>query len=116
MQLVVLCADKPTFSLLRRVANELPVQLAKISTDHAYTVTVEEAEGAVIVTDNQITVKVSLTSPILREQFQHGKIRVSRRGADADKERGVGRRRRGTRTPAGGHGWSFFVFQPPLCL
>lgn len=73
VQLVVLCAEKPTQSLLRRVADELPVQLAKISTEHSYTVTVEESEGVVIVTDDQITVKVSLTSPVLREQHQHGK-------------------------------------------
>lgn len=75
VQLVVLCAEKPTQSLLRRVANELPVQLANISTEHKYNVTVEESQGAVVVTDGQITVKVSLTSPILREQHQHGKIK-----------------------------------------
>lgn len=74
VQLVVLCAEKPTQGLLRRVAAELPVQLANISTEHAYSVSVDKDEGAVIVTDGQITVKVSLTSPLLREQNQqHGK-------------------------------------------
>lgn len=76
MQLVVLCAEKPTQGLLQRVATELPIQLAKISSEHAYTVHVEREEGAVVVSDGQITVKVSLTSPLLREQHQHGKIGV----------------------------------------
>lgn len=102
VQLVVLCAEKPTQSLLRRVANELPVQLAKISTEHSYTVTVEENEGAVIVTDDQITVKVSLTSPVLREQHQHGKI-LEWVGEMEDSE-GNGESR------VAGNGYSFFLF------
>lgn len=73
VQLVVLCAEKPTQGLLRRVATELPLQLANISKEHSYTVSVDKGEGAVVVTDGQITVKVSLTSPLLREQNQHGK-------------------------------------------
>lgn len=79
MQLVVLCAEKPTQGLLQRVAAELPIQLAKISTEHSYTVHVEKNEGAVVVSDGQITVKVSLTSPLLREQHQHGKLGVAGR-------------------------------------
>jgi zinc finger RNA-binding protein len=67
VQLVVLCAEKPTSSVLKRVVNELPVQLKKISEDHKYTVSMAPVEGAVLVTDGSITVKVSLTSPLLRE-------------------------------------------------
>lgn len=73
VQLVVLCADKPTQMLLKCVAAELPRQLATISEEHSYTVCMEVHEAAVIVSDGQITVKVSLTSPLLREQHQHGK-------------------------------------------
>lgn len=80
MQLVVLCAEKPTQGLLRRVATELPIQLANISKEHSYTVTVDSEQGAVIVTDGQITVKVSLTSPLLRDQNQHGKLAVKEWG------------------------------------
>ncbi|XP_053668900.1 zinc finger RNA-binding protein [Anopheles marshallii] len=67
VQLVVLCAEKPTTSLLKRVATELPIQLKKIAEDHRYTVTMAPVEGAVLVTDGTITVKISLTSPLLRE-------------------------------------------------
>uniref|UniRef100_A0A182JQR3 DZF domain-containing protein n=1 Tax=Anopheles christyi TaxID=43041 RepID=A0A182JQR3_9DIPT len=67
VQLVVLCAEKPTTSLLKRVATELPIQLKKIAEDHRYTVTMAPVEGAVLVSDGTITVKISLTSPLLRE-------------------------------------------------
>lgn len=71
VQLVVLCADKPTQALLKRVVTELPVQLKNVSEEHSYTVSTS-AEGAALVTDGQITVKVSLTSPLVREQQQQG--------------------------------------------
>lgn len=67
VELVVLCADKPTHTLLKRVAKELPIQLNTVSEDHKYTVSLAPAEGAALVTDGTITVKVSLTSPLLRE-------------------------------------------------
>lgn len=67
VQLVVLCAEKPTSAVLKRVVHELPIQLKKISEDSKYTVNMAPVEGAVLVTDGSITVKVSLTSPLLRE-------------------------------------------------
>ncbi|KAJ6633776.1 Zinc finger RNA-binding protein 2 [Pseudolycoriella hygida] len=67
VELVVLCADKPTHTLLKRVAKELPVQLNAVSEEHKYTVSLAPNEGAVLVTDGTVTVKVSLTSPLLRE-------------------------------------------------
>lgn len=67
VQLVVLCAEKPTSAVLKRVVNELPQQLKKVSEEHKYTVTMAPVEGAVLVSDGTITVKVSLTSPLLRE-------------------------------------------------
>ncbi|XP_031621763.1 zinc finger RNA-binding protein isoform X2 [Contarinia nasturtii] len=70
VQLVVLCAEKPTVSLLKRVAAELPVQLKQISEDHQFTVTMEPEESAVLVSDDTITVKVFLTSPLLRDPQQ----------------------------------------------
>lgn len=67
VELVVLCADKPTHTLLKRVAKELPVQLNVVSEEHKYSVSLAPTDGAVIVTDGTISVKVSLTSPLLRE-------------------------------------------------
>lgn len=67
VHLVVTCADKPTISLLKRVAAELPIQLKKISEEYTYIISMAPAEGAVLVADGYITVKVSLTSPVLRD-------------------------------------------------
>ncbi|KAL7040130.1 hypothetical protein ACKWTF_000282 [Chironomus riparius] len=72
VQLVVLCAEKPTSAVLKRVVSELPAQLKKIADDAKYTVTMAPVDGAVIVSDGAINVKVSLTSPLLREQAAAG--------------------------------------------
>lgn len=68
VQLVVLCAEKPTSVVLKRVFQELPAQLKKICEEQTYAVKMAPVEGAVTVSDGGITVKVSLTSPLLREQ------------------------------------------------
>lgn len=68
VQLVVLCAEKPTSNLLKRVVDELPSQMKKISEEFAYTISMVTNDGAIFVTDGTITVKVSLTSPLLRDQ------------------------------------------------
>lgn len=67
VQLVALCAEKPTVALLKRIAIELPVQLKKITDEHQYAVSIAIEESAVLVTDDTITVKVFLTSPLLRD-------------------------------------------------
>lgn len=77
VQLVVLCAEKPTVTLLKRVAAELPVQLKQISEDHQFTVAMEPEESAVLVSDDTITVKVILTSPLLRDPQKQGKSYTS---------------------------------------
>lgn len=83
VQLVVLCAEKPTSAVLKRVVSELPAQLKKIADDAKYTVTMAPVDGAVIVSDGSINVKVSLTSPLLREptagkleRFQYQRILI----------------------------------------
>lgn len=68
VELVVLCAEKPTTALLKRVVTELPIQLKKVTEEQKYTVTMAPVEGAVLVSDGTITVKISLTSPLLREE------------------------------------------------
>lgn len=70
VQLVVLCADKPTHALMKRVALELPVQLKVVSEEHKYSISMSPEDGAVLVSDGTITVKVSLTSPLLRDSSQ----------------------------------------------
>ncbi|KAG5676162.1 hypothetical protein PVAND_006011 [Polypedilum vanderplanki] len=77
VQLVVLCAEKPTSGVLKRVLQELPIQLKKVGEDSKYTVTMAPVEGAVLVTDGSITVKVSLTSPLLREPADNNTESVS---------------------------------------
>lgn len=72
VQLVVLCAEKPNQLLLKRVAAELPVQLSKVCEDHKYSISMAPLESAVLVSDGTITVKVSLTSPLLRDSPHQG--------------------------------------------
>lgn len=84
VQLVVLCAEKPTSTVLKRVVHELPIQLKKISEEQKYTVTMAPVEGAVLVSDGSITVKVSLTSPLLREPA--GKFSMKKRHMNNNNE------------------------------
>lgn len=74
VQLVVLCAEKPSVTLLKRVAAELPIQLKQIFEENQYTVTMAPDESAVLVSDDAITVKVFLTSTLLRDPQQQGKL------------------------------------------
>lgn len=53
---------------MKRVATELPIKMKEVSNDTVYDVSVSDEEGSILVTDGTITVKVSLTSPLLREQ------------------------------------------------
>lgn len=81
VQLVVLCSEKPTNNLLKRVTAELPIKIKEVNADSIYDVKASDLEGSIFVTDGTITVKVSLTSPLLREQgkFWHNKIRLMRK-------------------------------------
>ncbi|KAM8709742.1 hypothetical protein ACLKA7_016535 [Drosophila subpalustris] len=69
VELVVLCAEKPTTSLLQRVANLLPDKLKEVAGDTQvnYRVEVNAEEASVIVLDEVVAVKITLTSPLLRE-------------------------------------------------
>lgn len=68
VQLVVLCADKPTLTLLRRVVELLPASLKQVSTEHQYQVTLNAADAALTVSGDGLEVTASLTSPVMREQ------------------------------------------------
>ncbi|XP_078313931.1 zinc finger RNA-binding protein-like isoform X3 [Crassostrea virginica] len=69
VNLVVLCSEKPTRTLLERVADALPKQIASI-TDEKYEVKRCVEEAAIIVSsegDPKTSCSVTLTSPIMRE-------------------------------------------------
>lgn len=68
VELVVLCADKPTLALLRKVVDLLPPALKQITSENVYTVTINAAEAGLTVSGDGLTVLVQLTSPIMREQ------------------------------------------------
>lgn len=72
VQLVVLCADKPTLTLLRKVVELLPAALRQVqgtaATEHPYAVTLNAADAALTVSGDGLEVMASLTSPVMREQ------------------------------------------------
>ncbi|XP_045468303.1 zinc finger RNA-binding protein isoform X16 [Harmonia axyridis] len=68
VELVVLCDDKPTLTLLRKVVALLPGFLKEVAPEVAYTVTINAAEAGLTVTGDNLTVLVQLTSPVMRDQ------------------------------------------------
>ncbi|XP_032514500.1 zinc finger RNA-binding protein isoform X2 [Danaus plexippus] len=78
VRLVVLCHDRPTVTLLKRVAADLPAHLNKVkgpSEEPRYKVELQAAEGAVQVSDGNVAVRVSLTSAVMREPAEGGDIK-----------------------------------------
>ncbi|XP_023932423.1 zinc finger RNA-binding protein [Lingula anatina] len=74
VQLVVLCSEKPTRTLLERVADVLPKQMATV-TDEKYEVKICVEEAGIIVSsasEPETTCTVTLTSPIMRENAPEG--------------------------------------------
>lgn len=72
VQLVVLCAEKPTRTLLNKVADSLPKQLQIVSTEDQYKVQRNIDDAAILVIgvkEPNLTVTITLTSPIIREQI-----------------------------------------------
>ncbi|KAG8181856.1 hypothetical protein JTE90_004002 [Oedothorax gibbosus] len=70
VQLVVMCAEKPTRTLLEKVMESLPKQLASVDKDEKYEVKRSLENAAIIVnstTEPKITVTITLTSPVMRE-------------------------------------------------
>jgi hypothetical protein len=78
VELVVLCADKPTLALLRKVVDLLPPALKQVAAENTYTVTINAAEAGLTVAGDGLTVLVQLTSPIMREQGNERNGRTSR--------------------------------------
>ncbi|CAH1155101.1 unnamed protein product [Phaedon cochleariae] len=68
VELVVLCADKPTLTLLKKVVEQLPSALKKVAPDETYKVTINASESGLNVTGKEKNVLVQFTSPVIREQ------------------------------------------------
>ncbi|XP_068622409.1 zinc finger RNA-binding protein isoform X2 [Battus philenor] len=78
VRLVVLCHDRPTITLLKRVAADLPHHLQRVKgpgDEPKYKVELLPAEGAVQVSDGSVNVLVSLTSAVMREPAEGGDIK-----------------------------------------
>ncbi|XP_073537530.1 zinc finger RNA-binding protein isoform X3 [Phyllobates terribilis] len=70
VSLVLLCAEKPSRTLLTRIAENLPKQLAVISPDK-YEVSSSVPESAIILNscaEPKMQVTITLTSPVIREE------------------------------------------------
>ncbi|KAJ8672849.1 hypothetical protein QAD02_004109 [Eretmocerus hayati] len=65
--LVVLCAEKPTKTLLNKVAEILPAQLKIVAPDESYNVGKHPESAALTVSGGTVTVSVTLTSPLMRD-------------------------------------------------
>ncbi|XP_011692948.1 PREDICTED: zinc finger RNA-binding protein isoform X2 [Wasmannia auropunctata] len=65
--LVVLCAEKPTRTLLNKVAEILPGELKNVSPEETYNVGKHPESAALTVSGGTVTVSVTLTSPLMRE-------------------------------------------------
>ncbi|XP_056642971.1 zinc finger RNA-binding protein-like isoform X2 [Diorhabda carinulata] len=68
VHLVVLCADKPTLTLLKKVVELLPSALKQISPEEAYRVSINAPEAGLNVAGKDGNVLVQFTSPVVREQ------------------------------------------------
>lgn len=67
VELVVLCAEKPTLTLLRKVVELLPACIKQEAAEHNYTITINAADAGLTVSGDGLTVLVQLTSPVMRE-------------------------------------------------
>nr|XP_023015785.1 zinc finger RNA-binding protein-like isoform X2 [Leptinotarsa decemlineata] len=68
VELVVLCADKPTLTLLKKVIELLPPALKKVAPEETYRVTINAPEAGLNVMGKDRNVLVQFTSPVIREQ------------------------------------------------
>ncbi|KAM9456619.1 spermatid perinuclear RNA-binding protein isoform 3-T5 [Clarias gariepinus] len=69
LELVLMCREKPTHTLLRTVCENLPLQIEKL-TEEKYEVECSVPEAAILIrstADPKLRLKVTLTSPLIRE-------------------------------------------------
>uniref|UniRef100_A0A8C5DZ63 Spermatid perinuclear RNA-binding protein n=1 Tax=Gouania willdenowi TaxID=441366 RepID=A0A8C5DZ63_GOUWI len=79
LELVLMCRDKPTQTLLDTVCHNLPTQIEKL-TEEKYEVTSSSPEAAILVqttTEPKLTLKITLTSPTVEaeeEEEEEGEV------------------------------------------
>uniref|UniRef100_A0A1A8FZV4 Interleukin enhancer binding factor 3b n=1 Tax=Nothobranchius korthausae TaxID=1143690 RepID=A0A1A8FZV4_9TELE len=72
LELVLLCRDKPTVTLLKKVSENLVTQL-KTFTEDKYVVTQNIREASIIIKNTKeppLTLTIHLTSPLVREEVE----------------------------------------------
>ncbi|XP_034047071.1 interleukin enhancer-binding factor 3 homolog isoform X2 [Thalassophryne amazonica] len=72
LDLVLLCKDKPTITLLMKVSENLVAQLKEI-TEEKYVVTQEMHEASIVIKNNKeppLSLTIHLTSPLVREDME----------------------------------------------
>ncbi|XP_053501069.1 spermatid perinuclear RNA-binding protein-like [Ictalurus furcatus] len=74
LELVLMCREKPTHTLLRTVCDNLPLQIEKL-TEEKYEVESSIPKAAILIRNTaepKLTLKVTLTSPQIREDGETG--------------------------------------------
>merc|ERR1712147_74275 len=69
VELVVLCSEKPTYTLLKKVGKLVPEKLKEV-TEEKYNMSISVVQCAIIISSTKepkTSVKVTLTSPVMRE-------------------------------------------------
>ncbi|XP_029441267.1 interleukin enhancer-binding factor 3 isoform X6 [Rhinatrema bivittatum] len=72
LELVLLCKEKPTISLLKKVSDNLAVQLTTITEDK-YDIIQCIREASIVLKNSKetpLTMTIRLTSPVVREEFE----------------------------------------------
>uniref|UniRef100_A0A673ABY6 Spermatid perinuclear RNA-binding protein n=1 Tax=Sphaeramia orbicularis TaxID=375764 RepID=A0A673ABY6_9TELE len=88
LELVLMCRDKPTQTLLDTVCHNLPTQIEKL-TEEKYEVTSCLPEAAILVrttAEPKLTLKITLTSPAMREDEEDEEEEEER--VEAEEEEG----------------------------
>jgi len=71
VDLVVLCGEKPTKSLLNRIYSNLPTQINAVAAEVKYETKMVFEEAAIIISspdkEKKLRVRITLTSPLMRE-------------------------------------------------
>ncbi|XP_075888718.1 interleukin enhancer-binding factor 3 homolog isoform X2 [Nelusetta ayraudi] len=71
LELVLLCKEKPTTSLLQNVSDNLVLQLK--ATEEKYVVTPQVSEASIVIKNTKeppLTLTIHLTSPVVREEME----------------------------------------------
>uniref|UniRef100_A0A3P8TGJ9 Interleukin enhancer binding factor 3b n=1 Tax=Amphiprion percula TaxID=161767 RepID=A0A3P8TGJ9_AMPPE len=72
LELVLLCKEKPTINLLKKVSENLVTQL-KLITEDKYVVTQHIREASIVIKNTKeppLTLTIHLTSPVVREEME----------------------------------------------